>query len=289
MVSRRSCLLFGTLAVGLLGQWGHTYGFVIRYALMGMLFLSWIDSHVSLRTLAHRKLWCLMGIMVGLAIAGFTALAWVDLRLGLVAALLAVTPTALAAPVVTGLVGGQVEFVTASVLLTNSLAAIALPLMMPILWRQGNGPTWEYAFMQTLVVIALPLTLAQVMRRGLPRWAERVKQLQPLTFYLWLCGLYFASAKAGYFIRQDGQGLITLGTMAGVALVLCGINFGLGRWLGRPSLIQESGQALGQKNTMLAIWACLTFLSPDLVLGPMFYIVFQNLYNTFLLAQAPQR
>lgn len=289
MLPKRSFILFGIIAAGLLGQWGHRYTAVIRYALMGMLFLSWIDSHVSLGTLAHRKLWCLVGIMVALAIAGFVGFTWIDPQLGMIAALLAVTPTALAAPVVTSLVRGQVEFVTASVFITNSLAAVLLPLILPVVMTQGKGVSGGSILFQTLVVIALPLALAQGLRRWLPSFAQRVKQLKPLTFYLWLTGLYFASAKAGFFIRQNEQSLTTLGMMAGVALVLCTLNFGLGRWLGRPSLVQETGQALGQKNTMLAVWVCLTFLSPTLALGPMFYILFQNLYNAYLLAQAPQR
>mgnify|MGYP001803267665 CR=1 FL=1 len=37
-----------------------------------------------------------------------------------------------------------------------------------------------------------------------------------------------------------------------------------------------------------SIWICLTFLTPVIALGPMFYIVFQNLYNSYLLARNPK-
>jgi BASS family bile acid:Na+ symporter len=137
--------------------------------------------------------------------------------------------------------------------------------------------------------VGIPLILAQIVRYWYPEIAHHIQRLKPITFYLWLVGLYFASAKAGQYIRLNDQSLPMLAMIALVALVLCSLNFGVGRWLGQPSLVQETGQALGQKNTMLAIWVCLTFLSPTSALGPMFYIVFQNVYNAYLLATSPHR
>jgi len=289
MLPVRSTVLFLTIALGLGLQWGHDYEAVIRYALMGMLFLAWIDSQVSPHTLRHPKLWHLVGIMIGLAISGFIGFSPINSDLALVAGLLAITSTALAAPVVTSLLRGQVEFVTASVLITNGLIALVLPLVLPFLLTSGPEQSGTRVWFSTLTVIVIPLTLAQAIRYWLPRVARQIKRLKPLTFYLWLAGLYFASAKAGHFIRLNDHSLVMLSMIALVALVLCALNFGVGRWLGQPSLVQETGQALGQKNTMLAIWVCLTFLSPTSALGPMFYIVFQNIYNAYLLARSPHR
>jgi len=289
MFSIRSVALFSIIALGLTLQWGQSYTALIRYFLMGMLFLSWIDSQVYWHTLGHPKLWQLVGMMACLTLTGFAVFSLIDQQLGLIAALLGMTPTALAAPVVTSLLRGQVEFVTASVFITNSLVSLALPLIVSILDRPAPGQSGVTVLLNTLVVVGLPLILAQGIRYRFPKLASRLNHLKPMTFYLWLAGLYLASAKAGYFIRQTEQSLTMLAMIAGVALVVCSLNFGIGRWLGRPSLVQESGQALGQKNTMLAVWFCFTFLTPTLALGPMFYIVFQNIYNTYLLAHSPQR
>jgi BASS family bile acid:Na+ symporter len=289
MLSTRSIILVATIILGLTLQWGHNYTFLIRYALMAMLFLSWVDSEVSWRTLSHPKLWSLVGMMAGLAVVSFAGFSLVDPQLALIAALLAITPTALAAPVVTSLLQGQVEFVTASVLITNGLVSLTLPLVLPMLLGQGANQSGQTMLLNTSMVVILPLTLAQGIRYWLPGYTYKLKQWKPVTFYLWLVGLYLASAKAGFFIRQQEQSWTMLALVAVVALVLCSLNFGLGRWLGRPSLVQESGQALGQKNTMLAVWVCLTFLSPTLALGPMFYIIFQNIYNAYLLSQMPHR
>lgn len=289
MLINRSAILFLTIGFGLTLQWGHSYAFIIRYALMGMLFLACIDSQVSLHTLTHPKLWLLVGMMMWLSFLGFACFSLIDSQLALIAALLGSTPTALAAPVVTSLLKGRVEFVTASVLITNGFAALLLPLILPMLPGNRMSASGTAVLLDTLLVIALPLILAQTIRYGFPLTASLLKKLQPATFYLWLAGLYFASAKAGDFIRHNDQSFFMLILIGAVALVLCALNFGLGRWLGHPSLVQETGQALGQKNTMLAVWVCLTFLSPTLALGPMFYIVFQNLYNAYLLSQSAHR
>jgi BASS family bile acid:Na+ symporter len=285
----KSGILFLTIGAGLLLQQGHSHSQLLRYILMAMLFLSWIDCAVSLQKLLQPRVWGILAAMGGIALAAFSSFALLDPRLAVVALLLAVTPTALAAPVVTGLLQGQVEFVTASVLLTNSLMAVALPLLLLALPHQAEAPSGWPVFVSTVTVIALPLALAQFVRSQMPTLARQVQRAKPLTFYLWLAGIYLASAKVGHFIRTSYSDWTALLPIAVVALVLCTINFGLGRWLGRPALMQESGQALGQKNTLFAVWVCLTFLNPTLALGPMFYIVFQNLYNAYLLSQSAHR
>jgi BASS family bile acid:Na+ symporter len=45
-----------------------------------------------------------------------------------------------------------------------------------------------------------------------------------------------------------------------------------------------SAQALGQKNTILAIWLAQTFFSPLVVVAPATYVVWQNLVNSFQLS-----
>lgn len=289
LVWGKSGVLFLAIGVGLLVPQGHQYAYLIKYSLMAMLFLSWIDAGVSPKALLQPRLWGLVGTMVGVAIATFGLFTLIDPQLGMIAALLAITPTALAAPVVTGLLNGRVEFVTASVLITNSLIALILPIILPALPGQTSAISGGGILINTLTVVALPLAAAQLLRYGSPEVATRLKQAQPVTFYLWLMGLYLASAKASYFVRQTASDWRMLMAIALVALVLCTLNFGLGRWLGRPGLVQESGQALGQKNTMFAVWVCLTFLTPTMALGPMFYIVFQNIYNAYLLSQSAQR
>jgi len=69
-----------------------------------------------------------------------------------------------------------------------------------------------------------------------------------------------------------------------IAAVICLINFNLGRILGGKEFSLEMSQTLGQKNTTLVIWISLTYFSPLIALGPIFYLIWHNLYNSYQLA-----
>ena len=45
----------------------------------------------------------------------------------------------------------------------------------------------------------------------------------------------------------------------------------------------SAGQALGQKNTVLAIWMAFTFLNPLTSVGPGSYVIWQNIINSYQL------
>jgi hypothetical protein len=62
------------------------------------------------------------------------------------------------------------------------------------------------------------------------------------------------------------------------------VNFGIGRRLGGNDLSLEMSQTLGQKNTTLTIWIGLTYFNPLIALGPIFYLIYHNLFNSYQLA-----
>ena len=49
------------------------------------------------------------------------------------------------------------------------------------------------------------------------------------------------------------------------------------------------GQALGQKNTVLAIWMAYTYLNPLSSVGPGSYVLWQNLINSWQLWKKRKR
>ena len=89
--------------------------------------------------------------------------------------------------------------------------------------------------------------------------------------------------KTVHFIIQSGtEHLISEIIMAAVALAVCLAQFGFGRWLGRRYGDEAAGgQALGQKNTVLAIWLAQSFLNPISSVAPTAYIVWQNIVNSY--------
>lgn len=286
---KKSLFLFGAIALGVLLPQGHDYAYLIRYLIMLILFCSLLDLKIDAKSALNPRLGTIIAMMM--AIAGITAWIgnWFSSELALVAFMVAMAPTAAAAPVMTRFLEGRVDYVMSSVVVTNSFSAIALPLVLPLLSPNGQTGFNFMGLINTLTVVLLPLALTQLMQKFTPTWVDALRSMRGAGFYFWMAAIYLATAKATYFIEAESTSPWSVVVeIAAVSLVLCILNFGLGRWLGGHDWGQEMGQSLGQKNTLFSIWICLTFLTPAIALGPMFYIVFQNLYNSYLLARKPQ-
>ncbi|RZM77944.1 hypothetical protein [Leptolyngbya iicbica] len=286
---KKSLFLFSAIAVGILFPQGHHYAYLIRYLIMLILFCSLLDLKIDVKSALNPRLGTIIAMMM--AIAGITAWVsnWVSPELALAAFMIAMAPTAAAAPVMTRFLDGRVDYVMSSVIVTNSFSAIALPLVLPLLNPNGHTSIDLTGLANTLTVILLPLGLTQLMQNYAPALVKALEPVRSTGFYFWMAAIYLSTAKATYFIEVESTyPWIVILEIASVSLLLCTFNFGLGRWLGGYDWGQEMGQSLGQKNTLFSIWVCLTFLTPAIALGPMFYVVFQNLYNSYLLARKPQ-
>ena len=286
---KKSLFLFSAIAVGILCPQGYGYAFLIRYLIMLILFCSLLDLKINPKAVWNPRLSIIVAMMM--AIGGLTAWVgnWFNPDLAIVAFIIAMAPTAAAAPVMTQFLNGRVEYVMSSVVVTNSFSAIALPLVLPLLSPGERAGINGGALLSTLTIVLLPLGVTQCLQIFAPKMALALLPVKGAGFYLWMAAIYLATAKATHFIEKESTIPWTkIIPIALVALVLCTLNFALGRWLGGTDWGQEMGQSLGQKNTLFSIWICLTFLNPVIALGPMFYIVFQNLYNSYLLAQPPK-
>jgi BASS family bile acid:Na+ symporter len=67
------------------------------------------------------------------------------------------------------------------------------------------------------------------------------------------------------------------------------VNFTFGALLGGQHFRQESSQSLGQKNNSFVIWVALTFINPLVAMGPTFYILYHNLYNSWQIYRFERR
>jgi BASS family bile acid:Na+ symporter len=263
----------------------HVFSYLIQYLLMVMLFFAFLDIELKPQGFQKSVLWVLLA-NVAVAFLGYALLSRFDLMLALAAFMTAIAPTAIAAPVIIGFIQGEVEFVVASVLLTNLASALVVPLALPsLLGKVIQISVWE-VLQPELVVTFVPLLLAQLVAR-LPEDAQRVIRKGKVTsFPIWLVNLFIISAKAADFLRNDNtNSMSALGIIALVSLVICIINFGVGALLGGRSHWQEASQALGQKNLSFVVWIALTFINPLVAMGPTFYILYHHLYNSWLIYQ----
>ncbi len=191
-------------------------------------------------------------------------------------------PTAAGAPVMAIFMKKNVSFVTASVIFTSPIMALVIPFTLPLaLSVETQVNVWEI-MIPVAQVVFIPLILAQAIRNFLPRLRLWFRHFTRVPFYLFLTNVYIASAKASNYIANDEvTAWYEFLYIAMVIGVVCFLQFQIGERVSSKKNYVETGLSLGRKNTMFALWLALTFVNPITGLGPIFYIVFHNIYNSW--------
>ena len=198
-------------------------------------------------------------------------------------------PSASAAPVVVGKLGGNISTMTTYTLISSLASALLIPLVFPML-EPAAGITFMEAFLIILekvsYVLLLPLVLGWIMQHYLKRLCAWIVSMPDLSFYCWAFSLSITTGITVKNIVHSTAPIMLLGLIAVATFVLCWIQFGIGRGIGR--LLGEevnSGQALFQKNTALSIWVAYMYLNPVSSIGAGCYVLWQNIINSFELWQ----
>ena len=193
-------------------------------------------------------------------------------------------PAATAAPVVTAKIGGNINTMTAFVVLSSFVCALTIPAVFPLIERGAGLDFWSAFFiiLQKLsVVLILPLVLGWCMQHFAKRLCAWIVSIPDLSFYLWAAQL---SVTSGVTVRNivHSQGSLSLLLMiALLSLVLCFVLFVIGRAVGsRLGDEVNGGQASFQKNTALSIWVAYTYLNPLSSVGAGCYVLWQNIINS---------
>ena len=201
--------------------------------------------------------------------------------------LVMICPTATACAVVTTKLGGDAGTTTSYTILICLVAAIMIPLFLPLATaRHGMDffPTLLLITKHVFPLLLAPLFLAWGVRYLLPSLHKAILKQKDLGFYMWAVALALAIAVT---VRALYNSSIGIGDMTGIAIVSlfgCILQFWLGKRIGSHyGLRLEGGQALGQKNTIFAIWLGYTFLSPISATAGGFYSIWHNLVNTYQL------
>jgi BASS family bile acid:Na+ symporter len=228
-----------------------------------------------------------------------------------------VMPTATAAPIIAGKLGGSIQNLTTFTLLSNFATAIVVPVLFPLVNPLAEKAFWP-AF--TLIISHIsPLLLGPFFGAWLLRisyqWRTKKEFVLPTSiavvpFYLWVCSIVVLTATVtetviANFYDQLSNILILLVS----SFFACLLQFGLGKLIGyhlpAPSKGRDyqdvlinpaaapktmegvssitAGQAFGQKNTSLGVWMAQTYLHPLAALGAAAYIIWQNLFNSIQL------
>lgn len=232
-----------------------------------------------------------------------------------------IMPTATAAPIIAGKLGGSIQNLTSFTLLSNISTALVVSAFFPVVTAT------DLSFWEDLWLILRhvgPLLLGPFFAAWLLRWGYdavqrrrgtgRTFRLSPtwtsMPFYLWVGTLIILMGDITYTLTTHTYNYLTLLGLCVGSLLACLVQFYLGKFIGscfpaatigvesheeeiNPAATAHdmrsvskvtAGQAFGQKNTSLGVWMAQTYLNPLSAIGPAAYIVWQNLFNSFQLS-----
>lgn len=198
-----------------------------------------------------------------------------------------ICPTATAAAVITGKLGGSAASLTTYTLMSNLLAAVAVPLVFPLVEPHSDVTFW-LAFLKILSkvfpLLLCPFLLAWLLRLWMPVVHQWLLERHSAAFYLWGVALAIVSGQTVRSLANSTAPAYVEWLIALAGLVACCLQFYLGKRIGGHYKERISGgQALGQKNTVLAIWMAYTYLNPLSSVGPGSYVLWQNIINSYQL------
>ncbi len=267
----------------------HSLSAYIQYLLMIMLFFAFLDIDIQPQSFQKGLVWVVLANLA-VAFSAYWILRPIDLNLALAAFMTGIAPTAIAAPVIIHFIQGRVDYVVGAVLLSNVVMSLVLPVTLPfVVGDIVHISVWQ-VLEPVLITMFVPLLLARL-ARWLPQTARTVVWGgKRFSFLFWLLALFSMCSNAGNFLRNNlSASLSNVLWIALISLVICILNFGLGALLGGEHFRQESSQSLGQKNNSFVIWIALTFINPLVAMGPTFYILYHNLYNSWQIYRFEKR
>lgn len=198
-----------------------------------------------------------------------------------------ICPTATAAAVVTGKLGGSAAHLTSYTILINLVTAFLVPLVVPVIHPQ-EGVGFLSSFLMILgkvfPLLLCPFILAVLLRYLSPKLHAFIGKYHGLSFYLWAVALTLAIAVTVKSIVHSDVSIWYQVGLAFISCIACFLQFYIGKRVGRKyDDTISAGQALGQKNTVLAIWMGYTFFTPVTAVAAGFYSVWHNVFNSYQL------
>lgn len=267
-------------------KWLGYLSFLSPFLIFTMLFVTYCKLEVK-DFKPKREHLLLLGVQLGLSAIVYALLAPFNHVLGEGLFICIFIPTATAAPVITAMLGGRISFVATYSLLCNAVVAAVGPVVLAAI-----GDNHQITLLQSALIICskvfplliCPLALALVMRWLTPKLHQTIMQHQQLSFYLWAVSLFIIVGNCVSFTIKnwDDTQIPTIIALVLGSLGVCLLQFFLGRRLGGKYNDRVSfGQSLGQKNTVLAVWLAMTYMTPIASVAPAAYIAWQNIVNSW--------
>jgi BASS family bile acid:Na+ symporter len=260
---------------------GHIFSFLIQYSLILLLIFAFLHLSID-RSLIRKEHFYILTANFIIPFIFYYILRNYNTDLALAAFITGLSPTAVSAPAVIHQLKGKVEFTAFSVLLTNFANALSMPFLLPLVVASHVEISIISVLLPVIIVLSVPLIFVRIVKRyfkSIFRWLEGNRDIP---YYILLINIYLATSKATHFIGYEYSGSKDIVYyIALLSLIICAVSFFTGSRIGGKEYRQETMQALGQKNNSLSVWIALTFINPLTALGPVFYILYHNIFISF--------
>ncbi|HEY5507415.1 MAG TPA: transporter, partial [Paludibacter sp.] len=131
-----------------------TLSFLTPYLIFVMLFLTYCNLKLNQMRLSRLHLWLILIQMLG-SLGVYLLLAPVNITIAQGAMICVLAPTGTAAPVITGMLKGNVASLTAYSLISNMCVALAAPVIFSLVGSYQNLPFLDsfLAISQRIIVL----------------------------------------------------------------------------------------------------------------------------------------
>jgi len=259
--------------------------FLTPYLIFVMLFMTYCNLKLTDIRLSKSHLW-LISIQIFGSLGIFLLINPFNSTLAQGTMICVLASTGTAAPVVTGMLKGNVASVTAYSLISNMAVAVAAPIIFSLIGSYNSMPFLEsFAAIAQRVFLLLfvPIALAFLLRKITPTVTSKIGSYSGFAFYLWSLALCIVTGRTVEFILKQNSDSYTTEILIAVGAMLMAVSqFLVGRRIGKHyDDTVAGGQSLGQKNTILAIWMAQIYLNPIASIGPGSYVLWQNMINSY--------
>lgn len=260
---------------------------MVPYVIFTILLLTF--STIELRKLRFGMMdVCLGGVQLLLAFALY-GISWLiasnkTISQGLMMG--ALCPVASSVTVVAGMLGAKHVNTISFTIFGNLLIAFVSPVVFLFVGHTGAGSLTDSFFSifgRISTAIGLPFFAMLAIQLWFKPLATKIKEYSGWSFYLWAIALLFTLGQTIDFIFLHGKGnWDVIAILAVGAIVICGLQFAIGRRIGIRYKDKIGGQQLlGQKNTAIGIWMSNTYLNPLASTILAFYSIAQNVLNSW--------
>lgn len=263
---------------------------LLPYLLSGMLFTTFVKTKFEVKKLFKKRVLAAFLVSVGLVPFIVVEIARIfnfsyDIQLGLF--LIAITPTAMAAPTIAGEAGLNKEVVLSSVLISNLLAPVTYPLLLNFYYDQSFSINFFNLFLKVFVIVILPVSLSLLFKKVFAKIPSKILSKISTSMLFAVIFLAVTSVSGEFFNGKIATSVLLISFL--VVFILSSFLYWGSYFLAilfHSKWSKSLSLSLGHKNNGLTIGLLpvIGAVSPEVVTPILLYMISHHIHNGILIS-----